>query len=231
MKDGSKEESLRMAHWKLRQHTDSGNKHLVTRGEAVGRDKLGVWDWQMLAGIWVSQVVLVVKNLPKAGDPGSTPGSGRSLGGGHGNPFQYSCLENPMDRGARRATVQGVAKSRTRLKWLSHACLPLVYIRQMNNKAVPAASLVPQLLRICLPRRRPGFDPWVGKIPWRRAWPPTPVFLPGNPYGQRSLTGYSPQGLKELNTTQRLSTAPYSTGNYIRYPMIMEENVEKNIYA
>ena len=50
-----------------------------------------------------------------AGDPGSIPGWGRSPGGGHGNPLQYSCLENPMDRGAWRATVHGVAESRARL--------------------------------------------------------------------------------------------------------------------
>ena len=53
---------------------------------------------------WASQVVLVVKNLPaNAGhvrDMGSIPGLGRSPGGRHGNPLQYSCLENPMDRGA-----------------------------------------------------------------------------------------------------------------------------------
>ena len=47
------------------------------------------------------------------------PGSGRSPGGGHGNPPQYSCLENPMDSGACLATVHGVAKSQTRLKQLS----------------------------------------------------------------------------------------------------------------
>ena len=67
-----------------------------------------------------SQVVLVVKNPPaNAGnikDVGLIPGSGRSPGGRHGNPLQYSCLENPMDRGAWRATVYRVAKSRTRLK-------------------------------------------------------------------------------------------------------------------
>ena len=50
-----------------------------------------------------------------AGDLGLIPGSGRSSGEGNGNPLQYSCLENPMDRGARRATVCGVAKSRTQL--------------------------------------------------------------------------------------------------------------------
>ena len=50
-----------------------------------------------------------------AGDLGSIPGSGRSSGEGNGNPLQYSCLENPMDRGAWWATVHGVAKSQTRL--------------------------------------------------------------------------------------------------------------------
>ena len=69
---------------------------------------------------WVSQVVLVVKNLPaNAGDTrdgGSIPASGRSPGGGHGNPLQSSCLENPMDRGAWWATVHGVTKSWTQLK-------------------------------------------------------------------------------------------------------------------
>ena len=50
-----------------------------------------------------------------AGDPGSIPGSGRSPGEGNGNPLQYSCLENPMDRRAWLARVHGVAKSRTRL--------------------------------------------------------------------------------------------------------------------
>ena len=50
------------------------------------------------------------------------------------------------------------------------------------------------------------FDPWLGKIPWRRKWPPTPVLLPGKFHEQRSLVGYSPQGCKESDTTKRLST-------------------------
>ena len=64
-----------------------------------------------------------VQNLPAnardAGDSGSIPGSGGPPGGGHGNPLQYSCLENPMDRGAWRATVHRVTKSWTWLKPLS----------------------------------------------------------------------------------------------------------------
>ena len=64
-----------------------------------------------------SQVGLMVKNPPAtagdARDAGSVPGWGRSPGGGHGNPLQCSCLENPMDRGAWQATVQRVTKSQT----------------------------------------------------------------------------------------------------------------------
>ena len=55
---------------------------------------------------------LVVKNPPaKVGDTGSIPGLGRAPGGGNGNPFQYSCLGNPMDRGAWPAPVRGVTKN------------------------------------------------------------------------------------------------------------------------
>ena len=50
----------------------------------------------------------------------------------------------------------------------------------------------------------PGFDPWVGKILWRRKWQPTPIFLPGKSHGWRSLEGYSPWGLRESETTERL---------------------------
>ena len=56
---------------------------------------------------------------------------------------------------------------------------------------------------VCLQCRRPGFDPWVGKILWRRKWQPTPVILPGKSHGRRSLVGYSPWGRKESDTTKR----------------------------
>ena len=79
-------------------------------------------------------MVLLVKNSPaNAGDirdTGSIPGSGRSPGGGNGNSLQYSCLENPMDRGAGWATVHGVAKSQKQLKSLStlvHSLGPLIF--------------------------------------------------------------------------------------------------------
>ena len=50
-----------------------------------------------------------------------------------------------------------------------------------------------------------GFDSWVGKMPWRRAWQPTPVFLLENPHGQRSLAGYSPYSNKKSDLTEELS--------------------------
>ena len=63
-----------------------------------------------------SQVALVGKNPPdNAGDTDLIPGWGTSPGEGNGNPFQFSCLEHPMDRGSWRATVHGVTKSRTQL--------------------------------------------------------------------------------------------------------------------
>ena len=79
---------------------------------------------------WASQVALVVKNTPaNAGDlrdAGSIPGLGRSPGGGHGNKLEYSCLEDPMDKGAWQATVHRVTKSQTQVKKLSTQAIILV---------------------------------------------------------------------------------------------------------
>ena len=60
------------------------------------------------------------------------------------------------------------------------------------------------MVKVCLQCRRPGFNPWVEKISWRRTWQPTPVFLPEKSHGWRSLVGYSPWGRKELDRTERL---------------------------
>ena len=126
-----------------------------------------------------SQVGLVVKNLPtNAGDireAGSIPGSGRSPGEGHGQPLQYSCQENPIERRAWWAIVHGFAQSRT---WLKQFSMP-------GWLGFPVAQVVKSL-------PRPGFDPWVGKTLWRRKWQSTPVFLSGKSHGQRSLMGSGP---------------------------------------
>ena len=86
-----------------------------------------------------SQVVLMRKNPPAnegdIRDTGLIPGSGRSPGGGHGNTLQYSCLGNPMNREVWQDIVYAVAKSQTRVKWLStHACMNLrKYLKNKHN--------------------------------------------------------------------------------------------------
>ena len=62
--------------------------------------------------------------------------------------------------------------------------------------------------------RRLGFDPCVGKIPWRRKWQPTPVILPGKFHGQRSLVGYSPWGCKESDMTEQLHSLTHTVLDY-----------------
>ena len=101
------------------------------------------------------------------------------IGEGNGNPLQCSCLENPRDGGAWWAAIYGVTQSQTRLKRLS------------------SSSSEESMCRC----RRPGFDPWVGKIPWRKKQQPTPVFLPGKPQGQRSPAGYSSCGCEMFDMT------------------------------
>ena len=95
----------------------------------------------LLLAAGTSQVALVVKNSPaNAGDmrdTGSIPGSGRSPRGGHGNPLQYPCLENAMDRGAWWATVHRLAESQTRLKQHStHVCFWLQNL-ELGSLALP----------------------------------------------------------------------------------------------
>ena len=70
-------------------------------------------------------------------------------------------------------------------------------------------------------RKRHGFDPWVGKIPWRRKWQPSPVFLPGESNGQRSLAGYSP-GVAKCQTWPSNLAHSFDTDTYYLYIKIQE---------
>ena len=72
------------------------------------------------------------------------------------------------------------------------------WVRSLCNSGKELASQ-------CRQHKRRGFNPWVGKIPWRRAQQPTSVFLPGESQGQRSLAGYSPWGHKKSDTTEQLT--------------------------
>ena len=140
-----------------------------------------------------------------AGDKGSIPGSGRSPGKGNGNSLQYSCLENPMDRGAWWATVHGsqtvsynLATRQQQSTWQVLKYFWAEYFKHfpeglkrwfMQTPTWTGASQV--VLVVKNPPANAG-DAWDKKIPWRRAWQTTPVFLPGESYGQRRLAGYSP---------------------------------------
>ena len=112
------------------------------------------------------------------------------IGEGNGNPLQCSCLENPRDGGAWWAAIYGVAQSRTRLKRLSSS----------SSSPLWACPVALSWERIRLQCERPGFDPWLGKIPWRRERLLTPIFWPGEFHGL-----YSPWCCKESEMTERLS--------------------------
>ena len=90
-----------------------------------------------------------------------------------------------------------------------HQCTLTLFVRGSQSiwRALPL-SLMPQMVK-----NLPRFNPWVGKIPWRRKWQPTPVFLPGKSHGQKSLAGYSPWGSKEsdMTTTERLALLLHSS--------------------
>ena len=124
-----------------------------------------------------------------AGDPSLISGSGRSPGEGKGYPLQYSGLENSMDY-----IVHGVAKSQT---WLR-----VFHFHTVTG--FPGSSSGKESACQCRRHKSWGFHLWIWKIPWRRKWKLTPVFFPGEFHGQRSLVGYSPWGLKESDTTERL---------------------------
>ena len=103
-------------------------------------------------GTCASQAELVVKNLSaNAGDirdMGLIPRSGRSPGEGNGNPLQYSCLKNPMDRGDRWATVHGVAKSWTQLKSLAQIHTHMLHFTHLKKKNQMNASGLKHSLEI-----------------------------------------------------------------------------------
>ena len=141
---------------------------------------------------WSSLVAQLVKNPPAMQEtPVLFPGLGRSPGEGIGYPLQYSraslvaqMVKNPPIM--QETPILGLGRSPG-----ERIGYPLQY---------SWASLVAQLVKICLQCGRPGFDPWFGKIPWRKEHLPTPVFWPGEFHGLYSLWGH-----KESDTTERLS--------------------------
>ena len=153
------------------------------------------------------------------GDLGSIPGLGKSPGGGHGNPLQYSFLENLHgQRSLEACSPWGHKESDAteRLNWTDDNCTFnfsrncyskwLYHFTQNFSSSTSSptfgtahafywASLVAQSVRNRPACGRPGFDSWVGKIPWRKAWKPTPVFFP-----RKSPWTEEPGGLQSMGS-------------------------------
>ena len=111
-----------------------------------------------------------------------------ALGEGKGYPLQYSGLENSTD-----CIAHGVAKSRTRLS-------------DFHFLGFPGGASGKEPACQCRRYERYWFNLWFGETPRRRAWQPTPVFLPGESHGQRSPVVHSPGGHKESDRTEHTNT-------------------------
>ena len=150
------------------------------------------------------------------------------IGEGNGTALQYSCLENPMDEGAWWAAVHEVTKGRTRLSDFTFT----FQFHALENKMATHSSVLAWRIRgmaepgglpsmgshrvwhewrdlaARMQSRGPGFDPWVGKISWGRAWQPTSIFSPGeSPWTEKPGGLASPWDRKESDRTKWLNTA------------------------
>ena len=128
-------------------------------------------------------------------DPGLIPESGRSPGEGNGSilAWRVPWTEEP-------GKLWSIGSQRVGHKWETNT-LHLLW-KSIYYRASQVALVVKNATANAGDIKRLGFDPWVGKTPWKREWHPTPVFLPGESHGQRSLVNYSPWGHKESDTTE-----------------------------
>ena len=83
-----------------------------------------------------------------------------------------------------------------------HSALQVLVFSVLPQGVFPSGTSGKEPACQCRRHTRCRFDPWIGKIPWRREWQPTPVFLPGESHGQGSQAGYSPGGCKKLDMTE-----------------------------
>ena len=175
-------------------------------------------------------VTTLPANAGDTEDSDSIPGWGRSPGVGHGNPLQYSCLENFMDRGAWRPTVHGLKKSQTQLS----AHTP--HFNSQDNGRIKQNLLEEHcgMEKALAPHSSTlaWKIPWMEEssrlqsmgslrvvslslftfMHWRRKWQPTPVFLPGESQGWGSLVGCGLWVTKSQTRLKRLSSSSSSSG-------------------
>ena len=114
-------------------------------------------------------------------------------------------LCDPIDSSLPGSSIHGIFQA-TILEWVAISLL--IEIAHLPMDSPPGGSQVAQWVKIRPAKestfRWHGSDPWVGKIPWRRAWKPSLVFLSGESHGQRSLGGYSPYRCKKPDMTEQL---------------------------
>ena len=172
--------------------------------------------WRLLVGRTVSEVALSAEVLVMCGDSSqrvSFLDSWDQLHRGQlgpakpGNQWSREQVRWPHQGDEEAAATWWTHLSRERIDlqesrwWSRDKCL--VYSQSDNQDKFAelsqkmGASLVAQSVKNLPAVQRPGFNPWNGKIPWRRKWQPTPVSLPGKSHGHRNLVGCSPRGLKE----------------------------------
>ena len=118
------------------------------------------------------------------------------------NPHSWSIWRIGEGRGREDRMTEGHVRTDTRGSEKHSNTFIEIKTEVVAERGLPRWCSGKEPACRCRRHKRRGFDPWVGKIPWRRAWLPTPVFLPGESHGQRSLAGYSPWGHKELDTTE-----------------------------
>ena len=149
----------------------------------------------------------MVKNHPAMRETclGSVSGLGRPLGGGHGNPLWYSCLENPHEQRSLVGYSPWDCKELDTTEQLSTTQYIQIYVH--TDTYMYICTHIHRLPRWCSGKesayqyrrhKRCRFDIWVRKIPWSRKWEPTPIILPEKFRGQRSLVGYSPWGSQRV---------------------------------
>ena len=122
------------------------------------------------------------------------------------DPPCQSPLDDPLRKGANTKTYTLTRKARVYSGEKYGDCCLICGLGDGRETWGPQAALTVKNPPAQAGDRRPGFSPWVRKVPWSRAWQPTPVFLPGESHGQRSLTGYSPWGHKASDTPEETYT-------------------------
>ena len=141
------------------------------------------------------------------GDLGLIPGKGRSPGECNGNPLQYSCLENPMDGGVWWSTVHGVAKETDTTERLHF---------HIHTLGLPWWLSGQESTCQC---RRHRFNSWVRKLPWRRKWQPTSVFLPGKPMDRGAWWATIHRVAQSQTQLKRLSMHACMNSVYMSIPI------------